>query len=427
MTKSPGEAGSPNPDSSPPGTSLDAIATRTTPLTALAVGLSSMAFGVWWPFMPLYVLDLGATSDANALFWVAIATGSQGVSRLLTSPIWGMLADRFGRKLMFLRTLYLSSITFIVAAVVQEPWQLALALAIQGIFAGFVGPSIALISVSVPDARLRNSIGKVTGAQYIGGTLGPALGAIMAIAVGFRGSMAAAAFLPLLAGALVHLFVPRDQVNAPKQDPTDGDISRTTSGKLGLEPLRLTFQFMLAVGLFTVLFAMNQLIRFITPIALRAIEGGSNVEALSGLAFSLAGAVSAVSVLVIAPNFFKTGRLRLALGVSCAIAAVGLLFLAIAGSAPLYIGGFLLVALVLSAMVPATNALIAANVTRSRRGTAFGIASSAQAVALLIGPSGAAIFAAISLNLGFGVLAAGMILIGTGLFIFLREPETEAV
>ena len=164
MTKSPGEAGSPNPDSSPPGTSLDAIATRTTLLTALAVGLSSMAFGVWWPFMPLYVLDLGATSDANALFWVAIATGSQGVSRLLTSPIWGMLADRFGRKLMFLRTLYLSSITFIVAAVVQEPWQLALALAIQGIFAGFVGPSIALISVSVPDARLRNSIGKVTGA-----------------------------------------------------------------------------------------------------------------------------------------------------------------------------------------------------------------------------------------------------------------------
>ena len=417
-----GAAPGPNPAS--PQEPTKKTASRTTLITAIAVGCSSMAFNVWWPFMPLYVLELGATSDANALFWVAVATAIQGVSRLLTSPIWGVLADRFGRKLMFLRTLYLGSFTFVAAAVVQEPWQLAMALAVQGVFSGFVAPSIALISVRVPDASLNSSIGKVTGAQYIGTTLGPALGAVLAIAIGFRGSMLAAAVLPLFSGILVHILVPKDQVTVSRPGVKSDNAG---SGKLGLEPFRMTFQFMLAVGLFTILFALNQLVRFITPIALRAIQNSDDVEAISGLAFSLFGAVSAISVLVVAPHFFKPGQLRQALVVSCVLGAVGMLLLAIAGSPIVYLGGFLLIALVLSAMVPASNALIAANVPRSRRGTAFGIASSAQAVALLVGPSGAAIFAAISLNLGFGVLVGTLLVLGTGLFVFLREPANEAI
>ena len=417
-----------SPDLDPSSTALptEQSGRRTTLLTAIAVGFSSMAFQVWWPFMPLYVLDLGATSDANALFWVAVATTIQGVTRLLTSPIWGVLADRFGRKLMFLRTLYLASLTFVAAAVVQEPWQLALALAVQGVFSGFIGPSIALISVSVPDKNLNSAMSKVTGAQYIGATMGPALGAILAIAVGFRGAMLAAALLPLLSGVIVHVFVPKDHISVSrglgKQDAAKGD----SVGTLGLEPFKITFQFALAVFMFTILFALNQLIRFITPIALRAIEGSDNIEAISGLAFTLAGAVSAVSVLVVAPHFFKPGRLRQALAVSCVLGAGGMLLLTVAGSAAIYLVGFLLVALVLSAMVPATNALIASNVTRSRRGTAFGIASSAQAVALLVGPSGAAVFAAISLSAGFGFLAVVMVALGIGLLVLLREPKIEA-
>ena len=55
-----------------------------------------MSFNFWYPFMPLYLLSVGATSQANALFWIAVATSIQGVTRLLTGPIWGVLSDRWG-------------------------------------------------------------------------------------------------------------------------------------------------------------------------------------------------------------------------------------------------------------------------------------------------------------------------------------------
>ncbi len=404
----------------PPADSDDRLAdsagTRTTYLTALAVFLGSSSFNFWWPFMPLYMLDLGATSDANALFWVATATSAQGICRLATSPIWGVLADKLGRKIMFLRTLYLAALTGTAAALIAHPWQLTFALALQGIFSGFIAPAVALVSVSVPDVKLNKSISIVTGAQYLGSTVGPAVGGVLAVILGFRGTILIGAMLPLVAGAIIHAFVPRDRIETARVE---------ASGKpAGLEPFRPTMQFAIAIFLFMMLFATNQLARLITPIALRAIEHADDVKAISSVAFTMAGAFSAFGVLVIAMRVFVPGRLRQAISVSCLIAGGGMLLMALSLSlnAAVYIAGFILITIMISAMIPATNTLIAMNVTRSRRGTAFGIASSAQAVAFIVGPFSATLIAAVSIDMGFVILAGIMVALGAGLFLAIREP-----
>ena len=79
--------------------------------------------------------------------------------------------------------------------------------------------------------------------------------------------------------------------------------------------------------------------------------------------------------------------------------------------------------LVISAMVPAINTLIASNVTRSRRGTGFGVAASVQALSFAVGPGGAAFFAAVSLHLGFTVIAALFISLGLVMFSAIREQQ----
>jgi DHA1 family multidrug resistance protein-like MFS transporter len=84
--------------------------------------------------MPLYLLKVGAKSEADALFWIAVATTAQGIARLVTGPIWGVLSDRYGRKLMLLRALYLATPTTLIAAFVWQPWQMAIALTFQGLF-----------------------------------------------------------------------------------------------------------------------------------------------------------------------------------------------------------------------------------------------------------------------------------------------------
>src|SRR5690606_30070583 len=136
---------------------------RATYVIAAAAGVTGMSFNVWYPFLPLYALELGAHSDADAVAWVALAISMQGVTRLASSAPWGYLSDRWGRKMMLLRALYLASITFAFAAVAQEPWHLSIALACQGLFSGFIPASVALVSVLVPDHRLNRSLSIVTG------------------------------------------------------------------------------------------------------------------------------------------------------------------------------------------------------------------------------------------------------------------------
>ena len=190
-----------------------------------------------------------------------------------------------------------------------------------------------------------------------------------------------------------------------------------------MEPFNWTFQFALAVLLYLVLFAINQLVRFVTPVDLKSFTDTDNVKSISGILFSLGGAVSAISVIFIGPSVFKSGRIGPMLAIAFMFVAVSLLGMGFAPSIVIYGAAFLLMAFLVSAMVPVTNMLIAANVSRARRGTAFGIAASAQAVALFIGPGGGALFGAFSYDLGFAISAALMLAVGLFLFISLKEPK----
>jgi DHA1 family multidrug resistance protein-like MFS transporter len=388
-------------------------------MVAAAVGVTSMSFNVWWPFLPLYALKLGASSDAEALFWLAVATTTQGIARLISGPVWGVLSDRVGRKAMFLRALFLSSAVGATAAFAQAPWMLSISLGLAGLFSGFNPAAIALVSVSVPESKLNRSLSMLAGAQYIGTMIGPAVGAVLALGLDYRYVILVTAIVPMISGVFVLFMVPTDRV-VLTQAQKDG------SNKVQLEPFHMSFQFLLAILMYFTIFALNQLTRIITPIALRAIEGHADVAGHSGIAFSLAGLVSAVGVLAVAPLLYKTGRMAPALAASCVVGGFGFLVMATAGTSVLYIGGFLVVAMVLSAMTPSTNTLIAANVTRSRRGTAFGVAGSAQALASFAGPAAAAVFAAVSLGLGFVVLASLLLALGLFLFRALREPVYES-
>ena len=393
---------------------------RTTLSIAAAAGVGSLSFSFWWPFVPLFLLDLGAKSDAEAVFWVSVASVAQGVTRLVSGPVWGVLSDRLGRKIMLLRALYFGTGTTLIAALISEPWQIAIAFGFQGVFSGFIPASVALTSVSVPDSRLNSSLSIVTGAQYLGNTLGPAIGAGLALALGYRGAILVAALLPSLIATVVLFVVPEDLVGPAARPTTPGE-------KPKLEPFSksLSFQFALVIFLYFLLFALTLLLRQVTPIALKSIDSEGAV-AISGLAFTLGGLASALAVVVAGRKFFRPGRLRSALAICAALTGGAHLLLALADTVPLYVVAFCLISLLEAAMIPATNTLIAANVSRERRGTAFGVAGSAQAIAFMAGPIGAALFAAVSLDLGFVVIGGLFLGLGALLLVKLREPALSS-
>ncbi len=55
------------------------------------------------PFLPLYVEQLGVKDHAAIVQWSGAAFGATVLSAALTAPLWGRLADRYGRKLMLIR------------------------------------------------------------------------------------------------------------------------------------------------------------------------------------------------------------------------------------------------------------------------------------------------------------------------------------
>ena len=64
----------------------------------VSVGMSQMA-----PILPIYIEELGVSDPRDVARWAGIVFGCNFISLAIFSPIWGRLADRYGRKPMILR------------------------------------------------------------------------------------------------------------------------------------------------------------------------------------------------------------------------------------------------------------------------------------------------------------------------------------
>ncbi|MGH2586442.1 MAG: MFS transporter, partial [Dehalococcoidia bacterium] len=263
---------------------------------AFGAGIAAFAMNFWVPFLPIYMRDLGATSETDALFWVAVGMSANGVARILSGPVWGVLADRYGRKPMYVRALFGATATTLIAVVAQEPWHVAVAWACQGLFSGFIPAAVALASVSVPRARLAGALGTVQAAQYTGTTVGPALGAGLAAIAGLRGAILAAALMPAVAGVMVLLSVPRDRVT-PATRPSSAPAGRGRWSSRLMEGAN--GQFLFGLLLYFWVFMTGQLVRLVTPVELGRIQGSEAATGATGIAFFAAGVASVAGVVLL--------------------------------------------------------------------------------------------------------------------------------
>jgi len=174
---------------------------------SLCVFIAFVGFQFFTPFLPLYIRELGVTDPATIALWSgAIAAVTPAISGVL-SPVFGRLADRFGRKLMLIRSL--TAFTIIVAAMgmVTSVRQLFVARFLMGFFAGFTPMAMAVASVSAPRERASVAIARVQGAQLLSVAVGPVVGGIVASHFGIRPAFfVTAAMCAVALVALIFLF-----------------------------------------------------------------------------------------------------------------------------------------------------------------------------------------------------------------------------
>src|SRR5205807_4793865 len=67
----------------------------------LAEFTAILGFSFAFPFLPLFLhRELHIPNGPELSFWTGVAASATGFALALTSPIWGRLADRSGRKPM---------------------------------------------------------------------------------------------------------------------------------------------------------------------------------------------------------------------------------------------------------------------------------------------------------------------------------------
>ena len=84
--------------------------------------LSVAGFNTILPFLPLYVQELGLTDPSQVKLWAGLLSSVPMVGAAIMAPVWGNLADRYGRKLMIIRASLGAAIIVALLGLATAPW-----------------------------------------------------------------------------------------------------------------------------------------------------------------------------------------------------------------------------------------------------------------------------------------------------------------
>ncbi|MEM4725281.1 MAG: MFS transporter, partial [Candidatus Hadarchaeum sp.] len=141
----------------------------------IAQFLSIAGFSVAFPFLPFYIRELGVTEVHQVELWTGLLNSVAALSMALISPFWGVLADRYGRKLMVERATFGGAIILAAMAFAGNVQQLFVLRIIQGMLTGTVPAFMTLTACMAPPTQAGFALGLMQMAVFSGSFVGPML------------------------------------------------------------------------------------------------------------------------------------------------------------------------------------------------------------------------------------------------------------
>jgi DHA1 family multidrug resistance protein-like MFS transporter len=362
-----------------------------------------MGFSFAQPFMPLFIKELGSYSDKEAAFWSGIAAGGSGIAMFLSSPIWGILADRWGRKAMLLRAQFGSAVVLAFAALSPNIYVFIGLRFVQGMLSGTVPAASALIASQTPRQRIPFAMSSLMVAVFVGNTVGPLVGGTIADVLGYKATFFITSAL-LSAGGLIILFFVHETFARPGE-------GRTIS--LG-QALRMAGSREI-LPLLVVIAALNigpSMMGPMIPLLIDDLSANGATAASAGVVFALTGLVAAGSSFF-AGRVAKRFPLKQILIFSCV--GTGLLYLPpmLAQNLGQLVPLIAMTALLNGGIITASNSLVSYSVPVSQQGIAYGLSQSANSLGGGLGPLiGGALASWLGLRAVFAVAGGLFVIVG---------------
>ncbi|WP_201343109.1 multidrug efflux MFS transporter [Streptococcus suis] len=141
--------------------------------------LTGTSFTLVMPFISVFVEELGVGSG-QVEYYAGLAVSVNALAAALMAPIWGSLADRYGRKPMMVRAAFAMIFTMGGMAFVPNVFWLLVLRVLNGVFTGYIPNATALIASQVPKDKTGYALGTLSTGAVAGNLIGPTLGGILA-------------------------------------------------------------------------------------------------------------------------------------------------------------------------------------------------------------------------------------------------------
>ena len=253
--------------------------------------LSIVGFAFVLPFIPFYIREIGVTDEKLVPVWAGILGAASSLTMTIFAPIWGWLSDRYGRKLMVERAMFAGAVITMAMGIIGNVYELLILRLLSGAFTGTISASISLVASVLPGRKLGFGLGMMQVAVFLGMSLGPLFGGMIADIVGYRLTFIAGGAI-LLVGGIVVMIGAKEKFIRPSA------VSLKRSGSMWTLCALPGF-----VSLMVVFLLFNFSIHIAIPILPLFIEEVGNlktrVASTTGLLFAVTGATASISAAAI--------------------------------------------------------------------------------------------------------------------------------
>lgn len=391
---------------------------RTLYIMFFAQMITAVGFSTIFPFLPLYVKDLGTNTGLSLELLAGLVYSGQAFAMMIASPFWGAIADRYGRKLMVERTMFGGSVILLMMAFVQSAEQLVLLRTIQGLITGTAAAASALVAASAPRGRTGYAMGLLQVGMGAGIALGPLIGGAIADAFGYSAVFYVTASLLFTAGAIVLLGVKED-------------FEPRLSAGLKLAGIVSEWRHILSATGVKVTYSMrflSQLGRMMfIPIAplfiLTLFTDSTRLNTFTGLVIGVAATTSTLSAIVLGGLGDRIGYRRIVV-ISAGLAALLYFSQSLVTTGWQLLVLQALIGVTMGGIIPAISALLADLTQRGEEGTVYGLDNSIRAGSRTIAPL-LATGIAVWLGLRATFIATALLFLVTALLAAWRLPQSR--
>jgi MFS transporter, DHA1 family, multidrug resistance protein len=246
------------------------------------IGMSQIA-----PVLPLYIEHLGVNNIESIERYSGFAFGVTFIVSAIFSPIWGLAADRLGRKPMLLRASFGMAIIIIWMGFAQNVFQFICLRILLGAITGYSTACTIMIATQTDKDHAGWALGTLSTSNIAGSLIGPTIG-------GYIGEYFGLQDVFFLTGALMFIvfittasFVKESFIRQNKKVAHVKEIWIDIPNK--------SFTVVLFVTFFVLMIAMFSIEPILTVFVTQVSSSTNHVALFAGIAFSASGLASIIA------------------------------------------------------------------------------------------------------------------------------------